>query len=125
MNTFWMGLGSVHLRFRHSRSLKEKRQGIRGAVQKLRNHGFSVCEGGSPDDPKFGELGFSYAGSRASAVEQALEQAKQGLLGEFEVVRIKTDLVEFSGEDEFPDWDESDELKMKFGDDDDDEGEPE
>lgn len=123
MEGFWMGLGSVHLRFRHSRSLKEKRQAMRAAVQKLRNQGFSVCEGGKPDDVKFGEIGFSYAGSRASAVEKMLEQCKQQLMAEYEVLRLRTELVEFSGEEEFPEWDENDELNLKYDDDDDDGGE--
>lgn len=106
-----IGVGQVSLRMRHAQSLKDKRKVVQSLVQKLRNLGFSVTQSGHDDNPKQGSIGFAYAGSTHAQVNQALDEMERLLIGDFDVLEVNREVVDYSeiGEDEF-DWEPEDEF---------------
>jgi uncharacterized protein YlxP (DUF503 family) len=100
-----IGVGQVSLRLRYAQSLKDKRKVMQSLVQKLRNLGFSVTETGYADSPKQGSLGFAFAGHSAGQVDHALDEMQRLLVGDFEVLDVNKEIVDYSelGEDEL-DW---------------------
>jgi len=96
MSHLYVGIGQVVLRFRHARSLKDKRQWIKSTEQKLRNAGFSVTEAGYADNPKQGVLGFSYVGDSHARVEKVLNDAFQLIGLEGEILDSGKDIFDYS-----------------------------
>lgn len=96
MGNLLIGVGYASLRFRQSRSLKDKRHIMRSITQKLRNLGFSAAECDYADNPKQGSIGFSFVGTRSSGVKKALDEASRLFVGDFEVLRTCSDIVDFS-----------------------------
>jgi len=91
----YVGISEVHLIFRQSRSLKDKRQILSSLIQKLRNEGFSACETEMADDPKQGVVGFSYSGKDLKYVEEKQLSTRDIFLGDFQVGRFRHELVNF------------------------------
>ena len=108
-----VGVGRVSLRFRHARSLKEKRNATKSLVQRLRNQGFSVTEAGDADEVKQGTIGFAFAGSSQAMVVKALDEALRPFLeGNFEIMGKNRDIFDYSDSDS----DEiSEEQDLKYG----------
>jgi hypothetical protein len=77
-----MHVGSVRVRLlvRESRSLKDKRQVVRGILDRLRN-GFNVaaCEVEALDHRQLVVLGFATVGSEAEHVTKTLDGVVQAL----------------------------------------------
>ncbi len=97
MFDFQIGVGRISLRLRHAHSLKDKRKVMQSLVTKMRNLGCSVTEADYQDSPKIGSIGFAFAGSSASQVEDRFSQVGHLLLGDFEVLSYDK---EFLGYDE-------------------------
>lgn len=91
----FVGISEVHLIFRQSRSLKDKRQILSSLIQKLRNEGFSASETDLMDDPKQGVIGFSYTGRDVGFVESKQLSTRDIFLGDFQVGRFRHELVNF------------------------------
>lgn len=105
------GLGQFSIRVRHAQSLKDKRKVMQSLVQKMRNLGFSVTQSAHDDNPKQGSIGFAYAGRDHGQVEAALGEIDRLLIGDFDVLEVNKEIVDYSelGEDNF-DWEPEDEF---------------
>jgi len=95
-----VGVGHVSLQFRQARSLKDKRNVLKGLATKLRNLGFSVVESGDPEEMKRGSLGYSYAGTNVTGVNKVLDEAERLYIGPFEVIETKREVFDYTGEEE-------------------------
>src|SRR5262249_37016257 len=77
-----MIIGTLRLRFivRNSRSLKDKRQGVRSIKDRLRN-GFpvSVAEGDELDHRQLAVLGLALVGNEKRVVQSVLDQVVDAL----------------------------------------------
>lgn len=112
-----IGVGEMGILVRHSKSLKDKRQVLKGLVQKLRNLGFSATESGFLDDTRRGEIGYAFLGTQVSGVRRMLEESRRLAIGNFEVLFHAQDLLDFDPEEN---WEENALLAVKGGDDEDD-----
>lgn len=99
MEPLHVGISQVHLLFRYSRSLKDKRQILSSLTQKLRNEGFSVTEVGFAEDMKQGTLGFAFAGKDRAFVENKQLSTRDIFLGDFQISQFRHEIVDFSLED--------------------------
>jgi len=98
-----IGVGYMFLRFRHARSLKDKRQVTRSVIQKLRNLGFSAVESDYADDAKKGTIGFAFVGTGVSGVKKRWMKLFVCLWVIFEVLRSSRDILDFDADKEFVD----------------------
>ncbi len=98
MPEFIVGVAQLSLRIRHARTLKDRRQVIQAAIQRLRNQGFSVTDCGPSDNPKLANLGMSYAGSEAPQVERALETVLPLFANECEILSARREVFDYSGD---------------------------
>ncbi len=98
MDPLTIGVAAVALNLRHARNLKDKRQILNGLKQKLRNAGFSVSEFDVSEHPQRAGVGYSYIAANPAQVETALKEAESLFIGDWEVVRGETDLLEFDFE---------------------------
>lgn len=94
-----VGVGRIHLRLRHARSLKDKRKVMQGLIQRMRNLGCSVTEAASQDSPKVGSIGFAFAGSSVSQVEDRFSEVGRLLLGDFEVLSYEREFVGYDADE--------------------------
>ncbi|HEY8503210.1 MAG TPA: DUF503 domain-containing protein [Gemmataceae bacterium] len=77
-----MVVGTLRVRMlvREARSLKDKRQVVRGIIDRLRHrYNISIGEVGARDDPRRVELGAAAVGAEATPVRTALEQVREDL----------------------------------------------
>ena len=112
-----IGVGEIGILVRHSRSLKDKRQVMKGLVQKLRNLGFSATESDFLDDTRRGGIGYAFLGTHVSGVRKMLEESRRLAVGNFEVTFHAQDLLDFDPEQS---WEENALLAVKGGDDEED-----
>jgi uncharacterized protein YlxP (DUF503 family) len=84
----------VHLRF--AQTLKDKRQVLKSAEQRIKNMGCSVTEFGFPEDATQSFIGISYVGHEYSQVETILNKAYDLFLSETEVIREDRDIFDYS-----------------------------
>ncbi|MCB0404619.1 MAG: DUF503 family protein [Bdellovibrionales bacterium] len=96
--SLFVGIGRVSVRFRHSRSLKDKRHSLKSVKQKLTNMGFSVSECGYQDNPKLGLLGYAIAGNQSGEVNKLLDSADDLILQELEVLQKDRDVMDYGFE---------------------------
>lgn len=92
----FVGVGRVGFYFRQARSLKDKRSILQRIKQRLRNEGWSVVELSFSDDFKRGFLGFCYASSSATHLDNAFQKASELFIGNFEIFQKEKDSLEFS-----------------------------
>ncbi len=64
--------------------------------QRLKNLGFSVCETGDLDNPKYGTLGFSLVNGDRIVVEDQFNKALLLFIGDFEVVDKQREVFDYS-----------------------------
>jgi len=93
-----IGIGRVSLLTRHAQTLKDKRHIIKSLVQRLKNMGFSATETGEADNVKQGTIGFAFAGSNATIVDKALDDAFRLFVGDFEVLGTNRDVLDYSSD---------------------------
>lgn len=91
-----VGVGQVTLLVRHSRSLKDKRNAIKGAITRLRNQGFSVVECGFVDDLRRATVGFTYSGKSVRHVEELLDEAVRLFEEGAEIADSQRDVFDYS-----------------------------
>ena len=94
-----VGVAQVSLYFRHAQSLKDKRQVLRGVIQKLKNQGFSVTESGHPDSAKQGSVAFAYVSTSANHVEKCIGDGLRLFDHGCEVLSSNYDVFDYSGDD--------------------------
>lgn len=68
---------------------------VRSLIQKLKNRGFSATESGDWDEVKFGTIGMSFVGSTASQVESEKYKVRELLIGDFQVLFHKEEMIKF------------------------------
>ncbi len=68
---------------------------MRSIIQKLKNEGFSVTENGYENSVKLGSIGFAYIGGKSNEVNLALQKAKRLFVGEFEVIRTSSSILDY------------------------------
>jgi len=101
-----VGVGQVSLLLRHAQSLKDKRQVLRGIIQKLKNEGFSVTECAYADVAKRASVGFAYIGTQPERVKAVLDRGLRFFDGHGEIVGSHTEIFDYTGEIEITrDWD--------------------
>lgn len=98
MFKIFVAVGHLSFLTRHARSLKDKRHITQSLTQKLRNRGFSVTESGFQEEPKRGGLGYVTVGSSMAQVTKALDDAERLFVGDFEVLEMKREIFDYSGE---------------------------
>src|SRR5690606_7257746 len=96
--SLFVGIGRVSVRFKYSRSLKDKRQALKGVKQKLKNMGFSVSECGHLDNPKLSVVGYAITGNQSGEVNKQLDGADELLFGELEVLQKDRDVMDYGFE---------------------------
>ena len=112
MFKIFVAVGHLSLLLRHARGLKDKRQVVQSLTQKLRNLGFSVTESEFQDEPKRAGIGYGFVGSSHAQAMKALDDAERLFVGDFEVIEVKRELVDYSGESL---GSPSEEEELKFG----------
>ncbi len=93
-----IGVGQVSIRLRYAETLKDKRRVMQSLATKLRNLGFSVTECAHGDSPKQGSLGFAFAGHSAVQVDHALDEMEKLMIGDFEILDLNRELIDYSQE---------------------------
>lgn len=96
MGELVIGVGQVTLYIRHARTLKDKRQIVKSFQTRLRNQGFSVTEYSDSENAKVGSLGFTYAGSDVTTVENLMDDALRSFIGDFEVASREREVFAYS-----------------------------
>lgn len=90
-----VGICHVALRLRHVTSLKEKRNILVSASDRLRAMGFSVVECGDRGNIRELHMGLSLVGPTANRVNKTLDSAANLFRREFEVLQIDRDVFDY------------------------------
>jgi len=92
----FIGVGRVSFYFRQARNLKDRRSVLQRIKQRLRNEGWSVVEISFSEDFKRAFLGFCYASSSVSQLNNAFQKASDLFIGNFEILQKEKDSLEFN-----------------------------